>query len=357
MDESAELKELLRRLRSEVKEEPLEHRLAWHIQTGRESLKVDLKWNLALGSPKQRREFATDVAALANARSDEGDTGYLLLGALDEKERQRIPPHPRFACFGEQDGITNYNNQLRDIILSCCDPPPDVSYGELSLGTETYGLITVGRPVSWPVYMHYGRDDKETWEVWTRSGSESPRKYKAGKREVTELYLLYLHRLFPMGTEEEWRNQIAQIMTPTLSSTLGVVRFLAMSLLDDQSPIRAAAVRGFSEIGRLRESERALAVQLLLGMLTDSDYWVVWETARTLGGIGDERAVEPLVRHCIPGERDIPYQALDSVCRLGMHSHCVLLSPLVTEAGLDDDMREAIVTAIEKLGHKNVGSS
>lgn len=84
-------------------------------------------------------------------------------------------------------------------------------------------------------------------------------------------------------------------------------------------------------------------------MLADSDYWVVWETARALGLIGDERAVEPLVRHCISGERDIPYQALHSVSRLGTESHRALLRPLLTQPSLDDDLREAIAATMIEL--------
>jgi len=113
---------------------PLE-RLAEYLD-GRESFKVELKWDFRIDrvsrsgrtepDNERRKGFAKDVAALANSPAEAGDQrGFILLGIKDRKDRGQEDtsplPFPSFDSLHETD---TFGGKLQRIISNYLDPPP-----------------------------------------------------------------------------------------------------------------------------------------------------------------------------------------------------------------------------------------
>ena len=318
---------------------PLE-RLTRHLVDGAESFKVELKWNLRIDRANRkgrtvpdkegRKEFAKDVAALANSPAEANDQrGFMLLGVKDRKHHGREGALPlAFSPFGSLHEVDAFGGRLQRIVSNYLDPPPEVHYCEVRIPgkVEPTGIIVVMPPSSYPlVFTKNMAAAQENDVAWVRRSPQDPYRDRLTRREVEHIQRSYddagvqnLRRQIEVLREgvaaltgqlagaETWKQAKAE---PIPGSLAGFVS------LDESE--RESAVRSVRLAGNLDEAQQQLYAQVLMGMLRDQSYVVVWEAVRSLCHVDTSLAIEALLEVCRTREDEIVYQALEALGQLG----------------------------------------
>lgn len=109
--------------------------------------------------------------------------------------------------------------------------------------------------------------------------------------------------------------------------------------LDDR--VREAAVRSVRLASNLDDAEKRLYAQVLVGMLRDESYLVVWEAVRSLGHVNTPLAVEGLLKVCRTRDDEIVYKALATLGQLGDTDTVLALEELKTLEEMLPILRQA----------------
>jgi len=118
---------------------------------------------------------------------------------------------------------------------------------------------------------------------------------------------------------------------------------------------REAAVRSV-QLASLDDVEKRLYAQVLMGMLRDESYVVVWEAVKSLQHVDTSLASEALLEVCRTREDEIVYQALEALGQLGDRDTMFLLDelktliedlPVLQQAG-DGEERQNFLQAVEE---------
>jgi twitching motility protein PilT len=119
----------------------------------------------------------------------------------------------------------------------------------------------------------------------------------------------------------------------------------AIELLDDEDEeIRALAIF----VASLFEDARV--VPALISRLQDQDWWIRISTADSLGRLGDERAVEPLIAALT--DKDVRWAAVEALGRLADPRSLKPLAELLRDR--DADVRIEVLLALRKFDHPGV---
>ena len=152
------------------------------ICTGREEAKIDLKQDLDLGKETCKAELAKDIAAIANTPGF--DNGYIIIGVLDNKQRNNDDPADYIIGFrcADVDAFWGQINQALDKFLY---PLPAVACHELNsnLGNPLLA-IEIQRSYHRPHALKRTSGEIESNQIWIRRG---PFSFKASTEELREM--------------------------------------------------------------------------------------------------------------------------------------------------------------------------
>ena len=355
---------------------PLE-RLTRHLD-GTESLKVELKWNLRVDRVNRkgrtvpdsegRKEFAKDVAALANSPAEANDQrGFILLGVKDRgcHKREDTLPSP-FSPFGSLHEIDSFGGRLQRIVTNYLGPPPEVHYCEVVfLGkTEPTGVVVVTPPISSPlVYTKNMGRAEENDVAWTRRSVQDPYRDRLTRYETE--HIRKLHEDTNIQTMSRRLGALEDMVTALTDGLIDAETWrqpevepppqsLAAFVSLDESE-REAAVQSVRLAGNLDEAQQQLYAQVLMGMLRDQSYVVVWEAVKSLCHVDTSLAIEALLEVCRTREDEIVYQALEALGQLGDGDTMLALEelkaleeelPVLRQA--DEEKRSTFLQAVDE---------
>lgn len=324
-------------------------RLARHLD-GKESFKVELKWDFHIDrisrsgrtvpDQKRRKEFAKDVAALANSPAEANDQrGFILLGVKDRqhhKPADALPP--AFSPFASSYEADTFGGRLQQIVSNYLDPPPEVRYHEEVLPgkVEPIGVIVVipSTRHPWTFTKNMG-EAHENDVAWVRRSSQDPYRDRLTRREIEHIrrsyedadFQIVLRRLerleertaAPLPGAGTWTRPEAK---PTPASLLAFVS------LDESE--REVAVQSVQLARDLGDAEKQLYAQVLIGMLRDESPVVVLEAVRSLQHVDTPLAIEALLEVCRTCSGQAVYQALEALGQLGDRDTMFALEELKT---------------------------
>lgn len=118
-------------------------RLARHIESRKETPKVDLKLSLDLSSRIQRAEFAKDVTAIANTP---GGDGYFIIDVKDIKDRVSDDVTDYVVGFDPGDP-DQFHRQMVNALTMFCNRVPLVDYDQIRhpATDRTIGVVNIHR--------------------------------------------------------------------------------------------------------------------------------------------------------------------------------------------------------------------
>lgn len=328
---------------------PLE-RLAEYLDDGKESFKVELKWDFHIDrvsrsgqtvpDNERRKELAKDVAALANSPAEANDQrGFILLGVKDQKERERggaLPPP--FSPFGSLHEANTFGGRLQRIVSNYLDPPPEVHYCEVVFPgkIEPIGVIVVIPSTRHPLVFTKNMGEAHENDVaWVRRSPQDPYRDRLTRLEIDyiqrshedanlqtilrRLERLEAHIAVPLPGAETWTRPEAKTVPASLTAFVS---------LDEGE--REAAVQSVQLASDLGDAEKQYYAQVLLGMLRDESYNVVWEAVKSLQHVDTPLAIEALLQVCRTRSDQIVYQALEALGQLGDRDTMFALEELKT---------------------------
>jgi Putative DNA-binding domain len=157
-------------------------RIRRHVETGRETPKVDLKLTLQL-SGKGESEFVKDVTAIANTT---GGEGYLIIGVQDIKDRKSNDPSGYVIGFSTPSGSDQFERTAIAILTKFCSNVPTIQYDELTHPDcdKTIGVVTIRRSSQKPHSLIRASGEIKQHEVWIRRGTAS---YVATPAEIVAM--------------------------------------------------------------------------------------------------------------------------------------------------------------------------
>lgn len=167
-------------------EHALWRRLRRHIESGRESAKVDLKLTLDLGPRDKRGEFAKDVTAIANTP---GGDGFIVIGVVDAKDRYSNDPLNYDDYIEEGFSVADpdaFQRQMVEALSRFCDPRPEVEYYQLTHPQcgKPLGVVHVPRSFKRPHRITRDSGTTRVYQTWVRRGTAS---FSASAGEVTPM--------------------------------------------------------------------------------------------------------------------------------------------------------------------------
>ncbi len=158
-------------------------RIRRHVETGRETPKVDLKLTLQLDSSKDKMEFAKDVTAIANTP---GGNGYIVIGVQDVKDRKTKDPQDYIAGFSWPQGPDQFECTANQILRVYVSKMPVIRYDEFPHPEcgKNIGVITIERSFRKPHAFIRAGAGIEQHQVWIRRGTAS---FLASPSEILEM--------------------------------------------------------------------------------------------------------------------------------------------------------------------------
>ena len=147
-------------------------RIRRHVETGRETQKVDLKLTMQLSSGAGKAEFVKDVTAIANTP---GGDGYIVIGVEDVKDRKSADPQDYVVGFSAPNGPDQFECTANQILGAYVNRVPRISYDEFPHPDcgKNIGVITVYRSLYRPHSLIRAGKGIEPHQVWIHRGSAS----------------------------------------------------------------------------------------------------------------------------------------------------------------------------------------
>jgi HEAT repeat protein len=142
------------------------------------------------------------------------------------------------------------------------------------------------------------------------------------------------------GAEEHDALQKSDDLTDQLSESL--------TMKSDESSVQESS-RGMEQPGILEEERVKDEIEIQIDLLKDPDWAVRREAVITLGEMGDERCVEPLVRALRDGDWQVREVAIESLGMVGSPAVEMLIRML-----RDWDIRKYAIRALGKIRDERV---
>jgi hypothetical protein len=231
--------------------------IAHFVSTGKETRKVDLKRELALSDRVKQAELAKDVCALANTS---GGTGYLIIGVLDAKDKERTSDDPATYIIGVSYDEDEFQRQIQQALSNFCNPVPDARL-ETIRDPQTLrdvGVILVPRSTRRPheIIRESGKVQKG---IYVRRGAET---FSASREEILEMtaggrdVCLIVNLGRPITKEQQ--EQIGRLLDVQISEVVEPDE--VPPRFDDAKPYEFQIARLVSNLGLTSEEWQTLRI-------------------------------------------------------------------------------------------------
>ncbi len=204
--------------------------LKTYIETGNETRKVDLKQTLDLSSPSGRREFAKDVAAMANTGCG---AGYLIVGVKDQRKRAVDDPADYVVGFAP-DNFHVFEQRMAQALSNHCSPVPEARYEEITHPTTSLKIGVIVIPRS------FNRPYKADGQIFIRRGSHTERTTEEEVKRVDRRILIN----FARPVEDYQIAKIEELLKAKVDEVIDVT-----SVLDDRQQVLPQVRKMFDFIG------------------------------------------------------------------------------------------------------------
>lgn len=204
--------------------------LKTNIETGNETRKVDLKQTLDLSTPSGRREFAKDVAAMANTGCG---AGYLIIGVKDQRKRKTSDPADYVVGFAP-DNFHVFEQRMAQALSNHCSPVLETLYQEIIHPTTSRKIGVISIPRS------FNRPYKADGEIFIRRSSHTERTTEEEVKRVDRRILINFHR----PIEDYQIAKLEELLKAKIDEVIDVV-----GVLDDKQQVLPQVRKMFDLIG------------------------------------------------------------------------------------------------------------